>query len=454
MFHAAYPFKSAVAQRLMVMHDLEQSGCVVNHPKSFPIPRQRLDFIGATVDSVAGTLLVPQQKRERVLLAISNARKSQPSVHTIESIVGQLVSLHYSFSRISIMMTRDMAGWVTATLAQHGQHARYRHFPLSAAADEELAFWQTAFQHFEGIKPLWRPPFVHTIIHTDAAGDSPLTFGGWGGWARYNGALLYAAGRWPWPTSHAGSTLLELKAIHHTLESFCSDAKLDGHRILLRSDNQGVKYIVNKGGSMKAHLNEVVRQILWFTLRHGIDLLVEWIPREENELADFLSKQSFSSDWKLEPAVFNQLSRMHGPFHTDLFASHTNHQLPRFFSLHHAPGAAGINAFAQHWGQQEWCNPPFALVGRAIQHARACSASMCLIAPYWPNAKWWHELVHAGACFKPFVRACTVLPRTPHLFLSLDKHSPPAPSWHTMALFIDFAHRYQSSLPLPQLPAP
>jgi hypothetical protein len=374
-------------------------------------------------------------------------------VHAIESIVGQLISLHYSFSRISIMMTRDLSGWVTTILSQHGQSARYKHFPLNQEADEELAFWQTAFEHYEGIKPLWRPSFIHTIIHTDAAGDAPMTFGGWGGWTKYNGELLFAAGRWPRPTRGTGSTHLELQAILHTLEAFCMDGKLDGQRILLRSDNKGVMFIVNKGGSMRPHIHAVVRQILWFTLRRNVDLLVEWIPREENELADHLSKLIFTSDWMLNPCIFHQLSAMHGPFNTDLFASHTNHQLPKFFSLHHTPGAAGTNAFSQHWGTKEWCNPPFALVGRAIQHARACSASMCLIAPYWPNARWWHELVHAGACFKPFVRACTVLNRIPRMFLSLDKHEATPPDWHTLALFVDFTRQFQNSVPLPRLPA-
>ena len=81
----------------------------------------------------------------------------------------------------------------------------------------------------------------------------------------------------------------------------------------------------------------------------------------------------FSKDWMLNPAEFAALARRFGDFHTDLFASNTNAQLPRFFSMHHTPGTAGVNAFAQRWGQREWCYPPIAIIGRALQHARACT---------------------------------------------------------------------------------
>lgn len=454
IFHAAPSFPSAVDQRIIAVADMEAGGCVINHPKSFPTPRQSQAFIGATVDSVQGTLFVPPEKKLRVLSTITYALQAHPgpTVHSVQSIVGQIISLSFSFGRIAIMMTRDMTGWVTDQIAEHSYLAHHRHYKLSKPAIQELEFWLEAFDTFDGIKPLWRPPFVHTIIHTDAAGDAPMTFGGWGGWTQdFNGALIMAAGRWPWPSRYLSSTLLELEAIRLTLESFCQDGKLDGQRILLRSDNQGVMYIVNKGGSMAPHLHAVTREILWHALGRNIDLMVEWIPRTENELADHLSKLVFSSDLQLNPRVFLDLSKKFGPFRTDLFASHTNWLIPKFYSYHHVPGTSGINAFAHRWGEKEWCNPPFKLVGRAIQHARVCQASMCLIAPFWPNAPWWHNLVHSGSCFKPFVRAWEVLPRRPDLFLTLDKLPAPAVSWHTLAILCDFTTQYYTALPLPAL---
>ena len=182
--------------------------------------------------------------------------------------------------------------------------------------------------------------------------------------------------------------------------------------------------------------------MLWWALERQIELHAEWIPREENVFADRLSKEIFSCDWMLHPEVFADLSKQFGPFHTDLFASHTNTQLPRFYSMHHTPRTAGVNAFTQTWGQHEWCNPPFAIIGRALQHARACGASMCLIAPFWPSAPWWHDLAADAQFFKPFVHACTLLPRRPDLVLGAAwGHTQPitTPAWNTLALWLDFA---------------
>ena len=96
--------------------------------------------------------------------------------------------------------------------------------------------------------------------------------------------------------------------------------------------------------------NKVALSILWFCIEHKIDITVEWIPREENQLADALSKDIipkdiFTCDYKLNPEVFQQLASLFGEFHTDLFASDTNKQLDRFFSYHYSPNAAAVDAF-------------------------------------------------------------------------------------------------------------
>ena len=108
------------------------------------------------------------------------------------------------------------------------------------------------------------------------------------------------------------------------------------------------------------------------------------------------------------------------------------------------------------WGRGEWCNPPFGLIGRALEHAQASKASMCLIAPFWPSAKWWHKLIASPSYFQPFVRDCTVLDQQSDLFFgaACGGTTPVrTPAWRTMALYIDCTQAYQCAacLPLPRL---
>jgi hypothetical protein len=135
------------------------------------------------------------------------------------------------------------------------------------------------------------------------------------------------------------------------------------------------------------------------------------VPREQNQEADALSKAPDADDWQLRPELFEQLSRRHGPFEVDLFASELNCQVATY-SRWHTPTTAGVNAFAHRWGRAAWCCPPPTLTGRVLAHAQDCGARMCLVVPLWPNQKWWHRLVEArGSLFQGFVRDCTVLPR-------------------------------------------
>ena len=42
--------------------------------------------------------------------------------------------------------------------------------------------------------------------------------------------------------------------------------------------------------SPKLIINELARELFWFCLRHRITISVEWVPREENDFADDISK--------------------------------------------------------------------------------------------------------------------------------------------------------------------
>ena len=53
----------------------------------------------------------------------------------------------------------------------------------------------------------------------------------------------------------------------------------------------------------------------------------EWIPRAENELADYFSRLIDFDDWMLHPAMFQILKNKWGAYTVDRFASRQNSQL-------------------------------------------------------------------------------------------------------------------------------
>ncbi len=152
--------------------------------------------------------------------------------------------------------------------------------------------------------------------------------------------------------------------------------------VRLFTDNQAVTYLWAKG-SRKRPLNMVVMRIFEKCRELQIRLVIEWIPREANQVADYLSKLYDSDDWMLNRKYFRMLDRKWGPFTFDRFASACIAQCVSFNSRYWCPVSVEFDALAYDWnGQINWVNPPFALIGRVIAHMSACKAREVLVVPF------------------------------------------------------------------------
>ena len=428
-------------QQRMILPDLVKAGFLVSEPKCDLPPGQSKKYLGMLVNTALGAMEVPQAKRDGFLQLLQQVQQARRiPLRTLQRVTGLLASMCWAFGPVVRLYTRHLHA--AGSLASRPSD----YIKLPAPAKQELEFWSSCFDRFNGYRPIWAPSHIHTLIHTDASGGNEFTFGGWGAWSRLNGRQVYAMGRWlPNESAEASSTFLEMRGLRLALASFNRDDALKYQTVLIKTDNQAVAGLVAKGGSKSKntdHLHAEVKDLFWSCIEARITLLVEWIPREENKLADQLSKFIDSDDWKVHPRYFHQLSRDWGPFTGDLFASATNHQLPRYYSQHYTPDTAGINAFTQQWGVNSWCNPPFKLIGKVWQHARSCQASMAFIFPVWPSASWWHHLLADDPrFFSPFIREARLMPPVADFFLpgSTGNSAPrKAAPWRIMAAWVDF----------------
>jgi len=358
------------------------------------------------------------------------------SVRSLEVLAGNLASMHWAFGRISRLMTMSFYNDINRA------PSRYSFIRLSDDTIHDLNFWLCGFNHYNGFKPIWQPMGFHLKVYTDAAGINLKNFGGWAGWTRtQSGTIKIAKGIWTEAMSKDHSTLQEIVAVFNTIKSFNLHGELANKRVLVKTDNQAVFFIINKAGSRDQFVHQVCKDLLWYTIHNNIDLHASWIPRDLNEFADFYSKHTDSGDYKLNPLVFHKLSKLWGPFDIDLFASFDNHLLPRYYSLYFTPDCLGVDAFNYNWGRQCFCNPPFSLIARAIHKGKECGARFCLIAPFTPTAIWWHLISSNGTHFAPYVRAFQILGRAHDLFLSgrmAHAYASHTPRWNSLALLIDF----------------
>ena len=101
---------------------------------------------------------------------------------------------------------------------------------------------------------------------------------------------------------------------------------------------------------------------------HDIKLASQWIPREQNKLADSLSRYSDCDDWGIHSDVFEELDALWGTHTVDRFATYYNSKCIRFNSKCWCKGTEAINAFTQNWSYEcNWLVPPPCMARKVIR---------------------------------------------------------------------------------------
>ena len=157
--------------------------------------------------------------------------------------------------------------------------------------------------------------------------------------------LDLASGVWSHDEMQTSSTFREILAVKFVLLSLVK--QLSGLTVKWFTDNHNVPRIISSGSS-KELLQPEALSIFNICCSHGISIEMEWIPRSQNEQADFLSRIFDSDDWGLSPLSFHRTDLVWGSHSVDRFANHVNAKLPRFNSRFWNPGSEGFDAFVMN----------------------------------------------------------------------------------------------------------
>jgi hypothetical protein len=74
-------------------------------------------------------------------------------------------------------------------------------------------------------------------------------------------------------------------------------------------------------------------------------LFSEWIPRENNFVADEFSRMYDNHDWSIQTWGFSVLDKVWGPYTMDRFSSNNNAHCKRFNCRWWCPGCAAVDDF-------------------------------------------------------------------------------------------------------------
>jgi hypothetical protein len=205
---------------------------------------------------------------------------------------------------------------------------------------------------------------------------------------------IEARGFWSGSDKQQHITFKELKAVRRAIESFLPE--LTGRRLLLHEDNQSVVGVLTHLTSRSPAMMSELRKLFLLTDENDIRIRTTYIRSAANIWADKLSKEADTSDWQLRPSVFRYLDKEWGPHSVDRFASFANKQLVRYNAKWRdgkAEAVDSIHLTDEEWRREEnWCNPPWALLDDLAAKLRQSGAGATVIAPKWPRFPWYQQL--------------------------------------------------------------
>ena len=357
-----------------------------NATKCVWVPVQMLEFLGVMLDSLRGVIYIPNRRLDKALntiVEIISVMKVHRNVKVIKvaSIVGQIISMSVVIGHISQIMTRYLSADVLE--AKHWE----QYIQISEESMKQLVFWKDNIKLINS-KDIFESQKCTKIVFSDASST---------GYAGYEVSTVNGVSHGMWAENEAvkSSTWRELVAVYRVLSSLVHI--LANQRVKWYTDNQGVKSIVSKG-SMKIDLQNVAYDIFKLCMRKSISLEMEWIPRSENERADYASKIVDYDDWGISDEIFNLIQEKFGALQTDWFASEYNAKLKRFYSRFWNPSCTGVDAFSENWGNEYGLFvPPITIIHRVIKKMIVDRACGVLVIPCWKSAVFWPFICPNGS---------------------------------------------------------
>ncbi|XP_045211850.2 uncharacterized protein LOC123563229 isoform X1 [Mercenaria mercenaria] len=217
-------------------------------------------------------------------------------------------------------------------------------------------------------------------------------------------------GKWDTFEKVQSSTWRETEAVSRIIKS--NAHVLKNKLVHIFTDNKNVKSIL-LNGSKTPSIQRTALDLANFCENENISFRPEWIPRVDNELADYLSRCTDCDDWEIHDSVFSRIDCLWGPHTIDRFASHLNNKCSRFNSRWWVPGTKGIDSLNEVWkNENNWLVPPTRLIVDCINKINSEHVECSLIIPKWKSAPFWPLLLNEDGNFKYFIKQTLNLSRS------------------------------------------
>ena len=260
-------------------------------------PTTSLTYLGVQIDTVRGTLSLPEQKavslRRDIVHFIQRKRVTR---RQLESLVGKL-----QWASCVIPWGRSHTRYIYDVIATI-RDPRHKHIVDSALRDD-LQWWLKWLVVGNHTRLIWDDrPVYH--VYTDACTEGAGVFCPEGDWA-------YA--RWEMDLPHIHPhhiNVKEMAAVCIAASRWCQ--KWENKRVVIHTDSQVVKAVINGGVSHNRMCMFLLKELCFLALKYNFSIIAEYIPGELNVISDSISRLHQENYIDKFLHIINQLYKAYG----------------------------------------------------------------------------------------------------------------------------------------------
>ena len=394
-----------IRDRQFTLQLITSLGLIINQEKSDLTLSQNFVFIGMEFRTAENIVRVPWDRVQAILQLIPWFQSQKfVSARMFLSLLGKL-NATAQFVILGRLHLRPLQMALFSQWKPHILPLEHKIW-ITDPIKTHLKWWDNKDRFIQGV-PLKPPPVSHTVF-------SDASVSGWGAHLEPEGVLCH--GVWTQDQSLLHINVLEMKAVLLALKQFQNI--IGNSSVMIVTDNASVvAYIRKEGGTHSPSLCMEVWETLLWCHNKGISLRVRHIPGKNNILADRLSRISkpISTEWSLDQTICNAICMMTDHPNIDLFATRLNNRLPLYVSPIPDKKALSVDALSMNWDRiHAYAFPPFHIIPAILNKIRVHQCRIVLIAPFWPQAAWYPELLQL------LVAPPISLPLVPNLLSQLN----------------------------------
>ena len=350
-------------------------------------PTRQLRYLGFIIDTENGSFKLPQDKQLSFsLLRESLLERRMLDLRSLQKFSGKCVSMSIAIPG-ALFFIRE----TNYAISQAYKNSRL--VPLTGKLRQELEFWRF-LDSWEG-QSKWRDE-RHVTLHlaTDASQFR------WAGILLDENAPDQPVSDYFGEGDDRAIHLKETQALINTIESL--SATLQNARLYVKTDNKALEAVWKRQGSKRSSFNELLIQLFQLTVKHNLDLHLDYINTKENP-ADAPSRLLTRNDCMLAVSVWEEIESKFGPHSVDLMSLDSNvmkdyQQQPlRHFTPWSTPLSAGVDIFAQEVERElnPYVHPPECMIAPLLsflEERRVPCCTVVLPSPV-PKLAWWPKVM-------------------------------------------------------------